>query len=221
MENASKALLMAAGVLIGLLVLTSLMFMYNHLKSLPKTQEEILEAEQLVEFNKQYESYNRENLRGTDVISVINKAIDNNKKYDAKDTSDAYYVNVTFILTHELTQKTEMYTYDGKNWNKENEYSSNGISFSAKGYSLNENLEAIKDFIELDDELRYNSKSSSFYSDSDGNQDELAYEDRYTNKKYYITNNVFVEFKRKTFTCTDIHYNEAGRVDSITFQESD
>ena len=80
MENASKALLMAAGVLIGIIIIGALVFMASNLSSIPSAQEKEKQAEQIAEFNKVYESYDKKKLRGSEVVSIINRVIDNNEQ---------------------------------------------------------------------------------------------------------------------------------------------
>ena len=81
MENASKALLMAGGMLIAVLTIALVVYVFNVISSNYKTQDDIELVEQITAFNQEYESYNRKLLRGTDIISLCNKAIDNNEKY--------------------------------------------------------------------------------------------------------------------------------------------
>lgn len=78
MENATKALAMAGGVLIAIVTIAALIFVYNQIKEAPKQMEEKKYEQQLTKFNKEYESYEKKLMRGTDVVSVINKAINNN-----------------------------------------------------------------------------------------------------------------------------------------------
>lgn len=81
MENASKALLMAGGILIAVLTIALVIQVFSSISHNYKAQDDIEAVEQITAFNKEYESYNRKLLRGTDVISVCNKAISNNNKY--------------------------------------------------------------------------------------------------------------------------------------------
>lgn len=81
MENASKALSMAASVLIGVLLVALLIFAYYRFVQIPKQEEKNAMLEQTAEFNKKYEAYNRQNLKGNKLISLLNMAEDNNKKY--------------------------------------------------------------------------------------------------------------------------------------------
>ena len=99
MENASKALIMAGEILIGILIIGLLVYGYINISSFNKEKEGTIKTEQLATFNKEYESYNRKLIRGVDVISVINKAIDNNKKYD---NEKEYNISISFELIEEL-----------------------------------------------------------------------------------------------------------------------
>ena len=80
MENASKALLMAGGVLIAILIIALLVYSFGTMGGYFDTENKEELAKQLKVFNDQYEVYNRKLLRGVDVISVINKVLDNNQK---------------------------------------------------------------------------------------------------------------------------------------------
>lgn len=68
-----------------------------------KKHGENAQQKELITFNKGFEAYNKKVMYGIDIISVLNKAIDNNRKYGVeyyhdpkyKDMLD-YYVNVVF-----------------------------------------------------------------------------------------------------------------------------
>ncbi len=83
MENSSRALQIAVGILIAVFAIGLIVGVYTVVSDLFRTKDDVKMVEQVEEFNSQYESYNRKLLRGVDVISVYNKAIDNNKKYSA------------------------------------------------------------------------------------------------------------------------------------------
>ena len=79
MENASKALLIAGGILLAVLLIGLLVILWGELGSYRAIEQEKTATEQLTAFNRQYEAYQRQILRGTDIISIINKVRDNNK----------------------------------------------------------------------------------------------------------------------------------------------
>lgn len=81
MENASKALLMAGGILIALLVIGALVLMFNQVGSYEKAQEASKKNSQIADFNKDFERYlDDKGITGADVISLINKVLDYNEK---------------------------------------------------------------------------------------------------------------------------------------------
>lgn len=96
MENATKALGMAAGVLIAIMTIALIYTLVSEISETQQQDELLLKAEQTAQFNKSYESYEKSLLRGTEVISVANKVIDNNRRYEG----DEYYqmhINITLI----------------------------------------------------------------------------------------------------------------------------
>ena len=111
MENASRALLIAGSVLIGVIILSAAVFTYTNFTSLSREREQVLETEQLAKYNMQWESYNRNDLKGVDVISVYNKAMDTNEKYKYEGvTGDMITV---FIKTKTTIQGyTETWTWN-------------------------------------------------------------------------------------------------------------
>lgn len=106
MENASKALLMAAGVLVGVLLLSLAVYLFTIFGNFGSEMTTQMNEKNLSEFNAQftkYESYQDENgkwqnlCRAQDVVTIANLAKENNNKYDYT-VNDAdkgdYYVKV-------------------------------------------------------------------------------------------------------------------------------
>ena len=81
MENAARALEMAAGVLLGVLLMAAVSYFFSNIGEMPTQQDELMEQEQLTEFNKAYEAFNKSGMYGVDVLSCLNKAKSNNEKY--------------------------------------------------------------------------------------------------------------------------------------------
>lgn len=86
MENASKALIMAGSVLIALLIIGALLLMFNNLSSYQETDTQGIKEAQVIEFNNQYETYNRKNVRGSELYSLMNRVVDYNKRKSTKGT---------------------------------------------------------------------------------------------------------------------------------------
>jgi len=74
LENASYALKMAAGVLLAVLILSIMTFILNNYTQTQKTILESKKSEKVVEFNEQFQAYEKAQMYGTDVISCLNLA---------------------------------------------------------------------------------------------------------------------------------------------------
>lgn len=101
MENASKALLMAGGVLIAIITIGLLAKTFGVVSLFQKEQLTKEEQEQLVAFNEQYAKYLGKYVYGTEVITVINKSLDN-KTHTIKT----------------IIKFNDGYEYNKKEWNK-------------------------------------------------------------------------------------------------------
>jgi len=77
MENASKALLMAGGVLIAIITIALLVRSFNTISIFQKAKLSEEEQAQLVAFNEQYTKYLNQYVYGTEVITVINQSLNN------------------------------------------------------------------------------------------------------------------------------------------------
>lgn len=85
MENASKALLIAGSILISLVIIGALVFMFRNITGYQKIAGTVTEEQQIANFNKEYTSFEK-NLYGSELLSLINKAVD----YNTKNTADGY-----------------------------------------------------------------------------------------------------------------------------------
>lgn len=90
MENASKALIIAAEVLIGVLLLTLMVFAFRAMGSFSDSVDKNIEMKNLSEFNTKFEIYRKNDLTAQDVITIGNLA----KKYNRESDSIQVTVNV-------------------------------------------------------------------------------------------------------------------------------
>lgn len=74
MENASKALLIAGGVLIAIILIGLLLTGFTIIRSNENANVKALATKELKEFNQKFEAYNKKALYGTDVITVSKMA---------------------------------------------------------------------------------------------------------------------------------------------------
>ena len=69
MENASKAIIIAGSVLMGIVVLSLLVAFFNNVRNLQQTKAETESIAKDVEFNKKFEAYNRD-VYGSELLSI-------------------------------------------------------------------------------------------------------------------------------------------------------
>ena len=88
MENATRALTMAGGILIALMILGALFLMFNNLSSYQNQNDTSTKSTQIAEFNNQFEPYNKDDLTLMELHSVYNKGVDGRiSKIVFKDTT--------------------------------------------------------------------------------------------------------------------------------------
>lgn len=98
MENASKALLMAGGILTALLVIGALILMFNQLGTYRKGNTNAEKNSQIAEFNRKFEKYAEGEINGTDIISLANQVVNYNTS-NAKTNSINYDKKITVTIT--------------------------------------------------------------------------------------------------------------------------
>lgn len=98
MENASKALLIAAGVFIAIILVSMLVVLYNQISTHYNQKHEMSVIEQTQKFNEKFESYHRNNVRGSDLISLMNRVIDYNSSESYQDGTNYERIRVRIIL---------------------------------------------------------------------------------------------------------------------------
>lgn len=217
MENASKALLMAAGILIGLILLTSGVYLFNTIRSSQQAKYANLSEEQILAYNAEFESYDKQRMYGTDVITVLNKARDNNKRYEDDDSNHIY---IAFKLIDNVNVVIRTYTWNGRKFeattNKtisrgNNKYQYNFVA--GQTYSLRNSgqAEMIKNFLNTSTdktEIKDESGIKNINSPQKG-------------EYYTITYTGFSDFKRMIFKCNSekIEYNKVGKICYMEFEQ--
>lgn len=105
MENASKALIMAAGVLIGVLVLSLGVYLFSSFGSTAAQIQKENEDKLLSKFNSQFTVYQgRKDITIYEILELANLASENNKYYGLdssnKDNEETMYVSVKLHNEH-------------------------------------------------------------------------------------------------------------------------
>ena len=108
MENATKALLISAAVMIAIMVLSLLMIAYNQISDYYQNQHTDAMAKQIGEFNENFINYQRDNIRGSELLSLMNKVIDFNERYSYTEGTNYKGIEVTIKID---SQYLDDFTY--------------------------------------------------------------------------------------------------------------
>lgn len=217
MENASKALIIAGSVLIALMIIGALLLMFSNLSNYQGTETQGTREAQVVEFNNKFETYNRNDIRGTDMISLMNSVLDYNQRRG--NSSDEKYQEMK-ITVSEINPSAFKYSEEDealiKSTYKENDISTllNPVKTLENKYQqkyimeLSANISKIIDGDSVEEAKEIlNTSNLNKYDGIDKIQGDT--------KTYYQ----YTQFKRTYFNCTGVEYNdETGRIISMTFK---
>ena len=78
MENASKALIMAGGILLGVLILSLMVTLFMSSSDLTKKYQQTKHTEEVQQFNVNYTKYIGRSLTIHEIMTIINFSNDNN-----------------------------------------------------------------------------------------------------------------------------------------------
>ena len=224
MENAAEALKIAGELLIGLLLISLLIFVFNRISSIEeeKSQQELIQ--QTTEFNNKFNAFDKSSMYGTDLISVLGLAYANNKSANLakqknnNEIGDGYYnpevegsINIKFKVKNNIykTVTTEVYkVQNGESTLETKNVEQKGEIFKANiWYSLADNndvVSAIKNIV------------------IDGNTTQVKTKKQGTRTTITTTDlKGFNEFKKNIFKCTGVEYNDVGRIYCMSFEPID
>ena len=233
MENASKALLMAAGVLISLVIIGAFILMTSNVSDYKNKSDVQAATTQIAEFNNMYDTYNRDNVRGSDMVSLMNRVLD----YNQRKSDDGYTeMQIEMSIKDEYRKKLN---YDGTNYLvKETKYTQNNIDeivgkpngngkireiekkYEAKYASqLAKEISNIQTIAEKTG-VSENDKKTEFDNEKwlpkKLNTYGKSINDVYQDAKVYYE---YVQFKRTKFKCTGPEYDKnSGRIIKMKFE---
>lgn len=115
MENASKALLIAGGVLVSILVVTLFIYMINSITNFSRSNKELAEIKDIAQFNERFTNYQRDDVQGYELLSLIHNVIDYNEQYTTDSISNKEDYNpVTLTIDMDDNLREEL-TRDRQN----------------------------------------------------------------------------------------------------------
>ena len=245
MENASKALIMAGSVLIALMIIGALILTFSNITAYQETNTRSTRSTQMAEFNSQYENYNRKDVRGSDLYSLLNKAIDYNRRESTEGTNwadkgqeMAYEPMVITFRINDISELSELsadgtnrlitkrqYTVEGNSNRFETEIKGEIDRLEdTYGQTSLTNLTTNLTKIFIDDGATTQEKqeavnnfnsASKKKTVSDFKEIEEGSQIREDAYKYYE----YIQFKRAHFDCEKVEYNnKTGRITKMEFK---
>ena len=238
MENISKALLIAGGILFAILILTLLVIFHGQISSYYAEQHNAKMVEQITEFNNKFENYNGQTIRGSELISVMNRVVDYNRIYaDIQGTErvttkvdlqghqdDLLYTGVSISNSDKLFRQSIISNASGRDDDisrisglSSELATSTGID-DVKLQKLSANISIIcSTSTEQNDINTRNEKLQKILGYGKNTKfegTELRNIQSATLKYYQLT-----QFKRTMFKCTEVvHDQKSGRINKISFE---
>lgn len=207
MENASKFLLMAGGILIALLVISALVLMFNQIGDYEKGKSNTEKVSQVADFNKEFMVFTYDNIQGTDIISLANKIVNFNSKSGMQNSIN-YDKKIKLILNFGNKNKSGSFAY---------KLGGNPVIFTNDSYTIENSsgfLQLISKYMEYDNKFSIkvmNRLSANYSSLQDGTKTIKDVTGRSDISQDIIKDipkyREYSEFKGSTFKNTKIEYD--------------
>lgn len=223
MENASRALVIAGGVLLSLIIIGVVMFAYRGITSLQKEKDISLSNEQVSKINEQIEKYTKKSvIYGSEVLSICNTIEDYSRKYPRSEG----YPKITAIIKIKADGKNDVELFFKDEYNDEQynstqrlkgDYDSAIETRDDKGKTTISNgktIEELYNFLKTDSQ-----KLDSYYdlyglNDGEYNVEEiLQFLEEYEKYKNCINT-----FREKRFKASVEYSNTTGIIKKIEIQ---
>lgn len=132
MENASKALIIAGGILLTMAIVGLVIFAWNRFSDYYKNDDNLAEIDDLTKFNLQFTNYQRDDIHGYELVSLANKVFDYNTRRSNAigNKSNEWYNTITMTIDFKGMQNKFRYSNDITSREllfKNGIYSNNGI----------------------------------------------------------------------------------------------
>ena len=201
MENASRALIIAGGILIALVIISMIVILFNNIGDMYSAEGDALTIEQIEEYNRRFAAYNNVNgLYGSELLSLANLTVDyeNRLLYGEDPNGDFYKENQIDIYVTITNPIIAAYADDGT------------MIYQGLAARENASIEYIKEYndgiearIATMEANGWNRNTSEHYSE-------------YTSIKSLLT-----ELRSLVFRCNGNKtvYNEYGRISKMYFEQ--
>ena len=222
MENAARALVIAGGVLLSLIIIGVVMFAYRGITSLQKEKDISLSNEQVSKINEQIEKYTKKSvIYGSEVLSICNAIEDYSRKYPE---SEGYQMITAKIkIKANGANNVELFFKDEYNDEQYNstqrlkgDYDNAIKTRDDKGKISMSNGKTIEELYDLfkTDSKKINSYYDLYLNDGKYNVEEiLQFLEEYEKYKNCINT-----FREKEFRASVVYSNTTGIIKEIVIQ---
>lgn len=247
MENITKALMIAGGILLAILILSLLAVFMGEMSGYYQGKHNSTIIQQNTEFNKQFENYNGQTVRGNELITVMNKVVNyNNSIVGIEGDYDKVIMTIDFKGYHDVfkyqTSSASIFQSVIKGNKLGNTQSSDnnltqltsfpGNIVSQSGYTEIQLQKLSSEIanIMIDEQLNSNKISKQEKENLKETRNkklknilgksEISDAEITKIKSYTTRYYEYTQFKRAVFKCTGVQYNTQsnGRVNEITFE---
>ena len=123
MENATKALLISAGVLLGIIIISLAVYVFANSAAFGESYESSQEEIRIANYNNKFEIYNKEEITIYDIISVLNLSKEYKEKYG--DTINVYMGTTLLTQSIDINEQIQI--------NKDEIYRCSRITYNDEG----------------------------------------------------------------------------------------
>lgn len=115
MENASKALIMAGGMLLAILIVSLLIYAWSLFSDYQSSQDKLTDIEDTTKFNEQFTNYDRDDVEGYELISLVNQIVDYNQRKSTEGQNDEKFNPITAKIDLVNNKNRESFSKDSTN----------------------------------------------------------------------------------------------------------
>jgi hypothetical protein len=229
----AEALRMAAGVLLAVLLISIIVFVFRSINEVEDNKQTQIVVTQINEFNSTFNAYNKSQMYGTDVMSILSLAINNNRDLNGermirangdfkKDVEGSINIRVKLskqdkikIRKYRIITEIQSYTRDDQPIINEKREDVNAPIDYFNG------CQRQGDYLTLEDMTTVNRFQDMIVS---GDKKVELIEHKEENYGTKVTN-VYQDsygiddFKKCIFTCADVKYRPNGQIYEMTFEE--
>lgn len=227
MENASKALIMAGSILIALLVIGIAIFVYGEFSNVQQTITDVDEEKKAVNYNKSFEEYNR-TIYGSELLSLANLQQDYNEiRVNLKGFNSVTIkidIKTNFVANNKTYLSAGNMKTIGQIRNARNSFETDINYYETETDNKNKTIADYAQMSNREIAKIFGIETSSDIPDYDIDLSAVKFKSGKTIQeeveKYKNIKTTYTEFKRKTFKCTNVKYDELARITEMKYEET-